>query len=385
VSDDLEFSYVTEVRRGGYSYPGTALLGVRGIPTAFLAQSSLRVTCVARRAALFDPRTDDLGGARDLGSPRNPALAVRDLVTSSEGVASERFGGGAWFGPLDLFVGLAGDLDGLVAWADFCDAWVHRPGDDPTRPAGPENGERRCRLDVVLDTPQALMETVGDMAWLGYCFATLQGAKWRFPLDQDGDPVFTFVDEADPENQNASGIVLTLEGWERTPTAVSGSFWSAVLDYERDDLTHPVDVPEATPTNVSQVDLRGVTRETEAARMLRHLAVQARALPMPVQWTAHPGVQHVEAGDLVLLRTRVPWSVGATATDLKVRVLAVVVGTGEDGKLSVTYAGRVMESASYALHPVTVPVTTRAAQRAAALAERRQSRRLVTGLRARVV
>jgi hypothetical protein len=361
VSDEIEFAYVTEVLREGFSYPGTALLGLRGVTTGFLAGSSLRVTCMARRARLYDPRTSDQGGARDLGSSQNAALAIRDLVTSAEGAASERYGGGSFFTGAD-FVGATNDaaLNGLSAFADFCDAWVHRPGDDATRLASSTSGERRCRLNVVLDTPQSLMETVGDLAFLGYCFATLQGARWRFPLDQDGDPVFTFVDDVDPAAQNMSKFVLKLDEWSKSPTGIQGSFWSEAIDYERDELLYPVDgIAEGVPLNTREVDLRGVTRETEAARMLRHLAEQARALPFPCTWEAHPGVQHVEAGDVVTVKTRVPYSTGASATEFKVRVLAGVVGRDEEGKLTVRYAGRVLRSSVYALQAITVPVSAR--------------------------
>ncbi|MCG3133221.1 MAG: hypothetical protein HMLKMBBP_00346 [Planctomycetes bacterium] len=388
VVDEIQFTYVTEVTREGFTYPGTALLGLRGNVGAALQGGSLRVTCVAKRGALYDPRTTDLGGARDLGSSQNAALAIRDLVTSAEGAAVERYGAGYFFTGSDFLVGTDGSLNGLVAFADFCDQWVHRPGDDATRPASATNGERRCRLNVVLDTPMSLMETVGDLAFLGYCFATLQGARWRFPLDQDGDPVFTFVDDVDPAAQNMSKFVLRLDEWGKSPTGVKGSFWSEFLDYERDELLYPVDgLPEATPLNVREVDLRGVTRETEAARMLRHLAEQARALPFPCTWEAHPGVQHVEAGDIVTVKTRVPYSTGGNATELKVRVLAGAVGRDEDGKLTVRYAGRVMDSSVYALKSVTVPVSAAPATAATASASTtttRSAARRVTGLRARV-
>jgi hypothetical protein len=383
VADELSFAYVTEVTREGFSYPGTALLGLRGTPGASLQGGSLRVTCVAKRAKLYDPRTDDHGGARDLGSSQNAALAIRDLVTSAEGAAVERYGAGYFFTGADLFLGTDGapaERNGLIAFADFCDEWVRRPGDDATRAASSTNGERRCRLNVVLDTPMSLMETVGDLAFLGYCFASLQGARWRFPLDQDGDSVFTFVDDIDPANQNMSKFVLKLEEWGKSPSGVKGSFWSEFLDYDRDELLYPVDgLPEATPLNIREVDLRGCTRETEAARMLRHLAEQARALPFPCTWEAHPGVQHIEAGDIVTVKTRVPYSTGANATELKVRILVGAVGRDEEGKLTVRYAGRVMSSSVYALQTVTVPVSA-----ARASAKRKSRRRVVSNLRARV-
>jgi hypothetical protein len=390
VSDEVSFAYVTEVLHEGFSYPGTALLGISGVATGFLSGSSLRVTCMARRARLFDPRTSDAGGARDLGSSHNAALAIRDLVTSAEGAASERYGAGFFFTGADV-VGASNDasLNGLTAFADFCDAWVRRPGDDATRPASSTNGERRCRLNVVLDTPQSLMETVGDLAFLGYCFASLQGARWRFPLDQDGDAVFAFVDDVDPAAQNMSKFVLKLDEWGKSPTGIQGSFWNEAIDYERDELLYPVDgIAEGVPLNTREVDLRGVTRETEAARMLRHLAEQARALPFPCTWEAHPGVQHIEAGDVVSVKTRVPYSTGAKATEFKVRVLAAIVGRDEEGKLTVRYAGRVLRSSVYTLQSVTVPVSARATSTArtarSASSNQAATRRRVTGLRARV-
>ena len=379
--DELQFTAVTEVLREGFVYPGTALLALRGRVAAYLNGQSLRVTCRARRALLYDPRT--AGGDRDIGSPFNPALAIRDLVTSSEGAASERFGGGFFFAASDLWGGSdPATLNGLAAFADWCDAYVHRPGDDATLPASATNGERRCRLSVALDTPSSLMETVGDLAFLGYCFAALQGARWRFPLDRDGDPVAAF-DEVTPTSRTAWNVMVRMDPWGRTPTAISGSFWNDALDHERDELAVPVDVPEGTPTNIRATDLRGVTRETEAARILRHLAAQAREMPYTVTWDGHPGAQRVEAGDIVTLRTRQPYATGATATTLRVRVLAAIVGRSDEGAVSTRFAGRVIARKAAAVHPVTV-----AASRAAPATPTRSAtsdRRGVSGLTSRIV
>lgn len=370
VIDEIHFAAVTEVVYEGYSYPGTALIGLRGVVGEFLEGSSLRVSCVATRAPLYDPRS--AGGSRDIGSSQNPALAIRDLVTSSEGAAAERFGSGAYFSAADI------DSTQWTALADYCDEWVHRPGDDATRPASSMNGERRCRLNMVIDTPESVSELVSDIAVLGRSLATLQGARWRFPLDADEDPVFAFVDDIDPAAQNMSGFVLHVEDADRTPTGVQASFWNESLDYERDEMYYPVDgVEEGTPTNTRRIDLRGITRETEAARMLRHLAEQAKALPYPCTWEAHPGVQHVEAGDVVTVRTRVPYSTGETATELLVRVLGVVLSTDEEGKRSARFSGRVIDSRAY--ESQVVP-----ASNSRASAEVAREVRGVVGLRARV-
>jgi len=378
VMDDLSFAYVTEVLREGFVYPGTCVLAIEAIASGQLNGQSLRVSCLATRAALYDPRA--AGGSRNLGNSSNAALAIRDLVTSAEGVASERFGGGFFFTGADFLTGASGDLNGWTAFADFCDAWVHRPGDDPTTAPSATNGERRCVLNMVLDTPMSLMETVADMAFLGYCFASLQGALWRFPLDQDGDAAFTFIDDVDPPNQNMGKFVLKLDDWSKSPTGLRGSFWNERIRYGQDEMFYPVaNLAPGTPMNVKDIDLRGCTRENEAARMLRHLAEQAHEMPFPCTWEAHPGVQHVEAGDIVTVKTRTPYSTGANATTLKVRVLAGMVGRDEKGKLTVKYAGRVMASSAYKLTAVTVPVTASSTSISAA-----DTSRAVTGLTARV-
>ncbi len=59
------------------------------------------------------------------------------------------------------------------------------------------------------------------------------------------------------------------------PSKKRPHFWATMAR-----LLYPVDgLPESAPLSVREVDLRGCTRETEAARILRHLTEQARALP----------------------------------------------------------------------------------------------------------
>jgi hypothetical protein len=378
VIDDLSFAYVTEVLHEGFTYPGSALLAIQAMPSEALTGNSLRVSCVPRRGKLFDPRPVVEGNdAFDFNSSQNAALAILDLVTSSQGVAAERFGAGRFFTVADFFSPTQGLLNGLAQFANFCDAWVHKPGADTSQPASAINGERRCRLNIVLDTPQSVMETVADIAFLGWCLVSLQGARWRFPLDQDGESVRTF-DEIDPHG-NAWDVSVKLEEWGKSPTGVMGVFWNEAMRYERDQLLVPVDgVAETAPPNQRDVDLRGCTSESEAARLLRHLAAQAAAAPHPCTWRAAAGEQRVEAGDIVTLRTRVPWATGPKATSLKVRVLAAMVGRDEDGKVSVRYAGRVMASSVYKLQSATVPPNH------AALAAQVSQRRVLTSLKARV-
>ncbi len=375
--DALDLASVTEVLFEGFSYPGSALLGVRAVPAEFMNGSSLRISAIVTRGALYDPRT--AGGSRDIGSSANHALAIRDILTSSEGAAGERFGAGAFFTGSDLFGAIDTAPGGWQAFADWCDEYVHRPGDDPRLPASATNGERRCRLNIALDTPASVLETVNDIALLGYCFLVFQGSTVRFPIDRDSDPVFEFVDDVDPAAQNCSKFSLRYDEWGKTPSRVVGQFWNEALDYERDELPVPVETASRTiPTNEKQVDLRGCTRETESGRLLRHLAAQIGESPFACAWEAHPGAQLVEAADVVTVRTRVPYSTGNTATTFRVRVLVATSGQDEEGRISVRYVGRVMGSKAYKLSSTAVPEARRVAVATAA------PQRSVTGLRARV-
>jgi hypothetical protein len=375
--DTLELGSVTEILFEGFSYPGSSLLGVRAVPAEFMSGSSLRISAIVTRAPLYDPRT--AGGTRDIGSSANHALAIRDLLTSSEGAAAERFGAGAFFTGADLFGALDSAPGGWQAFADWCDEYVHRPGDDPRLPASATNGERRCRLNLSLDTPAAVLEQVNDIALLGYAFLVLQGSTVRFPLDRDGDPVFEFIDDVEPAAQNCSKFALRYDEWGKTPSHVVGQFWNEALDYERDELPVPVETASRTiPTNERQMDLRGCSRETEAGRLLRHVAAQIGESPFACVWEAHPGAQLVEAGDIVTVRTRVPYSTGSTATVFKARVLVVSAGQDDEGRITVRYTGRVMGSKAYKLSSAAVPASRRVAVAAAA------TQRSVTALRARV-
>lgn len=82
------------------------------------------------------------------------------------------------------------------------------------------------------------------------------------------------------------------------------------------------------------------------------------------------------------MKTRVPYSTGGNATELKVRVLAGAVGRDEDGRLTVRYAGRVMNASVYALKSVTVPAS--AAPVTTKVTETRRATRRVADLRARL-
>lgn len=366
----IEMPFVTEVLREGFTYPGTSLLALELVANQLVSGSSIRVRCRARKAWVRDPRMriEDRAYLRDLNSSQNPALAILDLVTSGGNQWQERYGGGFFFTDEDLFIGTesvdpddalnyVGEKNSLIAFADWCDEWVYRPGDSTARPAyATGNGERRCRLNLVLDTPQSLQEAVANIAFLGFCFASLQGARWRFPLDQDGDSVYTFADDVDPPNQNADDFTLDLESWTKTPTHVLVRFFNELFKYSQDELLHPVsDLAAGRQQNISAATLLGCTRETEAARMGQHLAEQANATPFPCTWTAMPSTMRVEAGDIVTFRTRVPYSTGQDAMELMIRVLQVVVERGDKGKLQTRFSGRVLKSDPYRLPTATLP------------------------------
>lgn len=336
--DFVDLGYVTEVSDERYSYPGTALLAIKATIDEGLQGSVPFIECTATRAPLYDPRT----GEKD-GDSNNPALAVYDLITSGHGEAIHRYGSLGHFTADDVFVGEDGDaLNSLWAFADWCEEQVDTPGGAT---------EARHQIDLVLDSPMSLSEVIADICAAARCMVVQQGVTWKFPIDRDGDPVFTFTDSADVPNANIveGSFSMGPESIGSKPTDVEIEYFDGSEDYQRRLYAlAPADLEADEPRNPLRFSARGVVRATEIDRLGHHTLDIARNDPTPCTWRAHPGAQLVEAGDIVTV------VVADANIEAKVRVLAIgregVSGDEEGGFAppQVRYVGRVMSAQALA-------------------------------------
>lgn len=341
--DGINFQYATEVGDQLFSYPGTALLAIRAIATDELQGGAPLVTCKATRADLYDPRTGLWNGRSD-----NPALAAYDLITSGHGTAIQRYGGRGWFTAADI------DSTTLNAWANYCDEYVHNDQSNKSAAASATNGERRHSLNLVLDTPMSLNETVADIAFVGGAFAAMQGVKWRFPLDKTGTASFAFTESASPSTANIveGSFEMGPEPLENTPTDLEVQFYDRTRDYQAETvMASRADLAETTPRRMQRVTARGVDRATEAERLAVRLLQHAVNNPVPVTWLAHPGALTPEAGDIVSVTTYVPGGTAATGWAARtVRIVGMSREWPADGRPPlVRYEARVLSEKPYAV------------------------------------
>lgn len=336
--DTVDFAYVTTVEDVSFRLPGTACLFVSARVGAALGNATPVVSAVVDRGDIHDPRT---GGT---GSSSNPALAIFNLVTSDRGAARQRYGGGEWFTE-DDFAPLTG-LGSIGAFADWCDEWIDpETGADSTEEAG---GIRRARLSLVIDSPGSLLEWVSDMAAAARAFAVLQGVRWRFPIDEDGDPVYAFRESRSAtlsSNIRAGTLAQGPDSFAKEPTEILCQFWNRDLDGNRDEvLVYRKDLAADAPRVTSRISVIGETRPAAIVLLARHLLAASQGGIVQVVFTAHPGCVLPEAGDLVtVLSDRIGWDTART-----VRILAIQRSIGEGEELpGIRIAARVHDAAAY--------------------------------------
>ncbi|MCK6479593.1 MAG: phage tail protein [Planctomycetes bacterium] len=341
--DGLWFQYATEITDTLFSYPGTALLGIRAYINEGLDGAAPTVTCTATRADLYDPRTGAWDGRSD-----NPALAVYDLLTSGNATAVERYGSRGWFTSADV------DSTTLEAWADYCDEYVHNDSSNKTASPSATNGEIRHSLNLVMDTPMALSEWVSDIAFAGGAFPVMQGVRWRFPLDKTGTASFAFTEDADPANSNivAGSFEMGPEPLENTATDVEVTYFDRAHDWQADQVVASRDdLAETTPRKTTRITARGVDRASEASRLAERVLLHAVNNPVTASWLAHPGAIAPEAGDIVSVTTFVPGGTAASGWSAKAfRIVAMTREWPADQRAPlVRFEARVLSAKPYAV------------------------------------
>lgn len=358
VIDRIYWNFVTHVVETPATSPGTVLLGIRYTASEALHGSFPLVSAVVDKGPLHDPRTDPGDGSIEKGSGENLGLQLLDYLTSGRGKWKERYGGGHWWSESD-FDTTSTARGTLMALANWCDGWEYLETSDRSRPAGAGNGERRSRMSYVLDTPESILENVARLCSLARAHAILQGARWRFVVDQDESPMATLTDGLDPANATVveGSFEVGPEPGEM-PTGVLVRYWSPDIDFQsKSTLAVADDVPETTPAVYRTVEARGPYREGEIARLASWALSKARKEPLLCAWESHPGRLEFEAGDVVTLNVREP---GAGGSALKVRILTVSRSWGGTERLMLRFVGRVMSAQAYAVK-ATAESTARAA------------------------
>lgn len=232
---------ITEVLNENRAYEGTALLAIKCPASAQLSGSFPTVTCKVKGLKLYDPRDASTAWSR------NPALIVRDLLTST------RYGLGARIPSTRIDDGVGGTFR---TFADRCDETITPPG---------REAMARYQWDGVLDTLAPARE------WLEFVLATCRAqlfqsqGKLKLSEDRDGASVRSFTEAPTTAGSVRHGILATANGVSSlTVRQLGDSERSTVVRIQHRDREK--DHRKATAVIQDwRINIGGITGGTQAA------------------------------------------------------------------------------------------------------------------------
>lgn len=278
-NDNLYWQSYDEVIDEKLSYPGVAMLGLHAVASDKLQGSAPNVTCRVRGIRDVEAWNGSAWAA-DVDNQGNPIWATIDLLTS------RRFGAGDHFTKASNV-----DTTTALAVANWLDESVNL-----------ESGgtEARARLDIVLDTRKSPIQWAMDILRPHRCFPVLQGNTWRFVKDDAVTLADVPVVYEDTTAQRVvrDSVRLAHDSVARLPTELQTRF----LDEEDDFESREIWIAPPTPTDdrrITQADLSGIVRRSEATRSSNALYKQLTAGGLTLEFVQSPGAINYEAGDVI--------------------------------------------------------------------------------------
>ena len=291
--DEMFFDSVTEVRDAEQNFPGIALLAVELV-------ASEQLTTVPRVSAdvegfaqcrVWDRVSPADAPVFDLAYSNNPADLALTWLTN------ETWGLGGTYGGL-LSPPDAAALDGLFAWAAYCDEQVDRdPGIGGTRP--------RFACNLQISEQRDGIDWLRTICRTGRCTPATVGGSWRFIYDRpQATPVEVFTEATiAADDSGDADFTLTRElttGGVTRPNRLTAQIRND-LQNGRDDL---VVFPEygtlwlATEVVREQsMKFEGVTDPEQVHAELVYMLKRIRALGRTVRLVTTKPIPAVQPGE----------------------------------------------------------------------------------------
>ncbi|MGH7260622.1 MAG: phage tail protein [Nitrospiraceae bacterium] len=369
-ADQVRRSTVNEIVKDAYTYPNTALIGVKALATDQLSGGLPKITSLVRgrRVRVFTTAT-----VYAIDWTANPAWVAFDILSS------ERFGLGRSVAPVRVKSGVGtvpsltvtngvatATIVGAVVTADkvqkgdqvFVDAqglvgivssynatsqqitftanWtganasglafeVRRPDLDIASflawaafcnelvQDGSGGYERRAEVNIVLDADgQSAWDAVMKLSGIGFAALVKMGTAIRVKIERAASPAQLFT----MGNIKAGSFNELFLPLKDRANIYEGQFLNRENDYQQDTVTYE---DPAVFTNVEvarrqTVGLFGVTSPTQAARLLRFYELANRYLTRTIDFEVDVDAVAVEAGDAISFQHDVPqWGFGGRA------------------------------------------------------------------------
>jgi len=277
---ELRVLSLNDILEETLSYPKIALLAVRQLPTNRVQGRAPKYTSLVhgKIVKIYSNPTTYTEEWSD-----NPSWCLRDFLT-------DPFDGlGAWIKESDL------DIDSFLDWGAFCDEMVAKDvGGDL---------EKQFRLDIVLDGSLRAIEVIKQMTTAGRAFFLQRGSKWAVRPDRKEGAVQLFT-----MGRIAQGEFNVIkQSRSEQGNYLIGQIWNRELDYQPDPIPREDPLMDVTDEQIEQtVNLLGVTRTSQARRLLNYYLLSNRFSRRVIQLEVGAEALGMEAGDVFLVAHDVP-------------------------------------------------------------------------------
>ena len=280
---------ISEIKGVTYNiYTGTqsqtadsrVLTGERFQNTAYIAftfkandqiSSTPNITCVVkgRKVRVWK------NGAWVTEFSNNPVWAVLDLLTN------KRYGLGKDDGVIDL--------ESFKAEAAYCDEIV--------------DGEKRFELDYVVDMAQSSLDILSTIMATFRANLLYSDGQLRLKIEKSELPVQAFT----MDNIVAKSFSYSLDSINEMPNQLIGQFSDRSNDWELGSVIYDDEIDQEARGVFSQtLTLTGVTRPSQAGRLIRYYHDLTKLCDTFCEFQAGIDAIHCEAGDVITVSHDVP-------------------------------------------------------------------------------
>ena len=268
-----------------FSYPNTALIGIRAKATSQLSGSTPQLTFYKERANVWvwNPTT----GAYEQKAANNPAWAAYDFIHGAKRLYNIRTGAYEF-----IYDGVPKELmlyDQFLAWANNCDTM-------------------NLKINIEIVSVSDFWSIVNqDIAPVGRGLVVQFGTKFGCIYDHASQPVQLF----NMGNIVQGSFELSYLGVEDRADVVEVTYFDAANDYEKSTITIYADDYDSIdiPNQPTQLTYNGITSYRQAYREGKYQLFCNKLLQETITFKADVEAIGCQVGDQILVSHDVPeWS-----------------------------------------------------------------------------
>lgn len=297
--DLARLTVVREAVNEVFTYPKTAVIGIKGVATRQLS-GRFDFSCLAE-CLYAETYTHNSDNGYGVEISKNPAWVLYNILSQPVFSGSKGFAAGQKDSTVDPFVverydGINPtrlDLDMFIELANFCKDLVY-------------NSKPRITFNGGFDGESTIWESVLDVCRVARCIPLWNGSKITLAIDKAADPVQLFTVSNTKEGSFSENFLPIAD----RATTIEINHLDAGNDYKRNTFSI-VDPNTTVRANRVTLDLFGITNTDEAWRAgVRHLN-QNNLVLRSIQFEADIDSLACIVGDIITFQNDIPdWGDG---------------------------------------------------------------------------